>query len=189
MNKIFTLLLLTAINLSCSKNETYPGYIKAGQISGPGISYTDVDPDFTITMPDIYTVFMTKSIDLNEDKTPDFILQYSESSVTQLGMHLKMLEIVPQGMNAVCISNEHGNWVDSLNFNDTISAKCNWSDSLALLYRFYWYVGIGSDSTGLWRQNSNFYIGVKIVDGGHTQYGWMDMKLNTLRQFAVTRPY
>ena len=77
-----------------------------------------------------------------------------------------------------------------MKYNDTISANSNWSDSSALLYN-QWrsYVTNETAIIGYWCGTDSIFIGVKIVIKKDQLYGWIDMKGNVLRRYAVTMPY
>ncbi len=103
------------------------------------------------------------------------------------------LEIMPLGKNLVCLSKSYNNWVDSLKYNDTISMNCNWSDSSALLYNYTWHQISPEEfitkHNGYWYDNDSIYIGVIIVKENIKLFGWIDMKRDIIRSYAVTVPY
>jgi hypothetical protein len=76
---------------------------------------------------------------------------------------------------------------------DTISANNNWSDSTVILYSVpsSWSLSSGwiDDITGYWYDSDSIYIGVRIIKDNKQLFGWIDMKKNVLRQYAVTEPY
>ena len=193
MKRSYLFLSLILLIYSCDKKEEYFNYltyITAGQENGLGIRYLDIEPDDTLTIIDYPdTLEVIKSLDLNNDNTPDFEFKYQISSPYQLGASSGGLRIIPLGMNSVCVSKEESHWVDSLHYNDTINENISWSDSTALLYSHTWVIDGSEYTYGYWFQRSDLYVGVKIIKGENSFYGWIDLKNNVIRQFAITIPY
>ena len=139
MKKSYLILTFTLLIIACKKEYKAPidrllTSIKAGQTDGPGIRYMNIVPDDTLLIenfPD--NLFVTRNIDLDNDKIPDFELKYERSSPLMMGSSGVSLEIIPLGTNSVCISKTNANLVDSLSYNSIISDTNNWSNSKATL--------------------------------------------------------
>ena len=192
MKKIILVFISTILILACNKKDDYNylTFITAGQIDGIGITFVDIVPDEEIIMDHYGDT--TRNIDLNNDGIDDFTLRrfyehymYSRSSGS--------LEIIPLGKNSVCVSNSNYSWVDSLKYNDTISINSNWSDTTALLYDYSWYQispeEFITNYNGYWYVSDSIYIGVKIVKDNMQLFGWIDLKRDTIRRYAITTPY
>lgn len=181
--------------ISCKKENKAPidrllTSIKAGQTDGPGIRYMDIVPDDTLLIenfPD--NLFVTRNIDLDNDKIPDFELKYERSSPLMMGSSGVSLEIIPLGTNSVCISKTNANLVDSLSYNSIISDTNNWSNSKATLWSNGSFMDGSKTYYGYWYKYDHIYIGVKIIKDDKQFFGWIDMKANVFRRYAVTVPY
>jgi hypothetical protein len=190
--------------ISCNESKDdykYLTLITAGQKSGTGIRYVDIIPDDTTLGYYDHPELQSKNLDLDGDGNNDFELIFSSN--TEFISHYSYgLKIKPLEMNSVCVTASGDNWVDSLEFNDTINYSDIWSDSTALLYDYYRYIKYTDpkihDTTiikGYWYDNDNIYIGVKIMKDTHQFLGWIDLKRNVqrgfidIRQFAITMPY
>jgi hypothetical protein len=198
MKKLVVLLTVILLISACDKEEQktqetkYPVSIKAGQTTGIGIKYTDIIPDDTTLGYYPYPFDQYKYLDINGDSINDFELLLKRSDPGIMGMITAVLEIVPLGMNAVCTSATNPTWADSLKYNDPIDANTRWSDSTALLYDFLYLDDYPYGTTfikGYWFNTDAIYIGVKITKDDKQYFGWIDMKRNVIRQFAVTVPY
>ena len=214
MNKFCFFILLEAFLLSCDdKNElpvdekenknNYLTYILAGQTDGVGIRYTNIIPDEELKIAEYPAVLESfKKLDLNGDNIYDFELKYSVSNPQMLGAGGSGLRIIPLGMNSVCVSNftnqwitslnyndTINHWVDSLSFNDTISINNNWLDTTAILFSYNWMYNGTTYTFGYWYEHPDVYVGVRILKGEDSLYGWIDLYRNTIIGYAVTVPY
>jgi hypothetical protein len=196
MKKLFLFLSFITFILSCNKEDDYKylDSIKSGQISGTGIRYVDIVPDKEIAKYHNHYGDTITTLDLNNDGIDDFELRqfYEHYMYSSASGYLK---IVPLGMNSVCVTKAGNHWIDSLKYNEIISSNNNWSDSTALLYAWDMHqitvpeFEIITDVEGYWYKNDSIYIGIRIVKDNNQLYGWIDMKGNVLRQYAVTVPY
>lgn len=193
MKRLALLLPVILILISCDKNErdwNYVDYIFAGQENGSGIRYIDVNPDDTIRVIDYPEhLSTTKSLDLNNDKTPDFEFVLDISPPSNLGASASMLRIIPLGSNSVCVSMINGFWVDSLPFGDTINENIKWSDSTALIYSHIHVVSGQESTSGYFFEDYGNYVAVRVEKGGHSFFGWIAIKRTILKRFAVTVPW
>jgi len=200
MKRFFAFLTIITFILSCNDKKEeedeykYLPYIIAGQIDGIGIRYVDILPDDELVIKNFRDT--TRFLDLDNDGIDDFEIRHYNPPPS-LHQSIEGLEITPLGMNSVCISEIYSSfyegpryWVDPLKYNDTISANSNWSDSRALLYN-QWrsYVTGETDIIGYWCGTDSLFIGVQIVKKKDQLFGWIDMKGNVLRRYAVTVPY
>ncbi|MBK7212086.1 MAG: hypothetical protein IPH88_02065 [Bacteroidales bacterium] len=99
---LFSLLILFIV--SCSDKENgyiYPGMIHAGQSSGVGIRYVDVEPNELIVKKDNHYGDTTKVLDLNNDGIADFELTHYAFASMQ-SQHDESLKITALGQNSVC---------------------------------------------------------------------------------------
>jgi len=183
--------LADEVMITTANEDKFLNFIRAGQTQGLGIRYMDIVPNIkvpNVNTEDPYTsIDTTQNIDLNNDSIDDFRLRYYVLHWPYC-CKTKKLELTPLNMNSVCISNIGTNWVDSLKYNDTISINNKWSKSTALLFQWHMYGG-GINVQGYWYDNDNIYIGIRIIKGNNQIFGWIDMKGNILRKYAVTTPY
>lgn len=193
MKRPYIIIPFILLLFSCEKKEEhfdYLTYITAGQKNGPGIRYIDIDPDDTLRIigyPD--TLAFIRSLDLNDDNTPDFELKYQVSTPLMMGLSSSSVRITPLGKNSVCVTNDGVQWVDTLLYNDTINNYTNWSDSTAILYSYTLTVEGSVYLYGYWYNNSGKYVGIRIEKGENSFFGWIDIKRNIIRQYAITEPY
>lgn len=176
-------------------NYVYRDYIVAGQDTGIGIRYVDVNPDIILYISDSKRL-TTESIDFDNDSIPDFEIQIERSPEWQLGSAYKSVSVIPLNSNFVCVMKYEQGLAKPFNANDTIRENENWSVGSALLYAYIYFDGRGERYDGHWHwsQSSDFFVGAKLSEGEHSLYGWIDINfINvnkvSLRQFAVTAPY
>jgi len=99
------------------------------------------------------------------------------------------VDIIPLGTNSVCISKTNVHWVDSLSYNSIINETNNWSNSKATLWSNGSFIDGSKTYYGYWYNYDHIFIGVKIIKDDKQFFGWIDMKKNALRGYAVTVPY
>ena len=196
MLKTFLYLILVLLILSCNKNEgdpacdyQYPAFITAGQNSGEGIRYVDIEPDDTICYHFCYP-FKIYSLDLDNDGIVDFELKFEISYPWTLSSGYEILNIIPLENSSVYVSELNYNWVKPLVFDDTISYNNNWSDSTALLYSRHWNIWTPSIIEGYWSGNDYYFIGIKIAKKDYQSFGWIHYGYHGLKikQYAITIP-
>lgn len=139
----------------------------------PGVNaqiiYTDIDPDSTLGSNETY------NLDLNNDATPDFnILQFESAPVFEVvGMHAL-------GNNAVLNS---GGLPTALNTNDPIDVSQSFWQTGS--YQALNYYGTGS-VYGNWLGVTDKYLGLRIVVGSDTLYGWARLDVaNDATSFTI----
>ena len=189
MKRIFIYILITLSIVSCNKDETenypglyliYPEFITAGQVEGPGIRYLEFEPDSIVTDNII--------LDLNNDNIDDFEVSLEISDPSMLGMGWQILRITPLGLNAVITTELNKGWIDTINYNDTINKYHNWSDSTAVFYEYYWSTDWGNSAYGYWYNDDNHYCGIKININNIDLFGWIELKKNRIKRYAITMP-
>jgi hypothetical protein len=194
MRRIFTFLVLITFIFSCDNKEDkyeYLPFITAGQVDGPGINYMDMVPDRELIKEHGYGDTIMK-LDLNNDGIDDFLLTHYFFSTMQ-SQNYESLKITALGENTVCTFTPENKLACPLKYRDTINANNSWADSTVILYSVpgYWTMSTGWNYyiTGYWFNNDSIYIGVSIMKDNKQLFGWIDMKKNILRQYAVTGPY
>jgi hypothetical protein len=189
----YCFLVLVLIILSCDtdKDYNYLTYITAGQEDGIGILYVDIEPDDTLRIFNCeLEPHSERDLDLNNDQVIDFRLEYKVSNCSALGGSWGYLGIVPLGNNSICVSKEESSWAEALYSNDTINENNTWSDSTALLFEHLWNILVGPVYYyGYWRQDADIFVAVKIMSGDYVLYGWIDIKRNILRRYAISMPF
>jgi hypothetical protein len=193
LKKLLIISFLIGILVSCKEKEendpVYPTYILAGHSLDAGIQYTDIVPDDTLKIigfPD--TLSVVRQLDINTDSIPDFELSCEVSSPYMMGGSFVSVKIKPLGLNSVCTSKNNNHLADSLRYNDSISERVNWSDSAAVLYSESSFMGGTTITYGFFDPNAEYFVGLKIVKENQTYYGWLDLKMDIIRQFAITKP-
>jgi hypothetical protein len=194
MKTLYLVLIIGIILASCKKDneEKFLTSIKAGQKDGIGIKYVDIVPDDSSLGYSRHPTQQQKYLDLNGDGIDDFELMYQTSDSQIMSVEHYEINIKPFGLNLVCITQSGNNWVDSLKYNTIIDNNINWSNSTALLYEYHWWMHSEPPIPtikGFWYDHDNIYIGVKIVKDENQIFGWIDMKKNTIRGYAITVPY
>jgi hypothetical protein len=187
-NLLYYLFMITVL-VSCKEklDTIYPSYVLAGHNQEAGILYKDLVPDDTIHIngyPD--TLIAIRSLDIDNDLQPDFELVFKVSSPYMMGGSCSSMDIRPLGSNRICVSKTHNTWVEALNYSDTISDTNYWSDSTAILYSYCSFLGGETNTFGYWHNNSDSYCGISIIKDGHSFYGWLDIRCNIIRQYAIT---
>jgi len=188
---LFAIIILI---ISCKKehDDNISPYILAGQTEGRGITYVDIFPNEKLAWG--YTV---KYLDLNSDSINDFELIYHDKNVIR-SSYLNYLTITPLGENSVCVLKTKTDWVQPLAYGDTIGANNNWSNSIATLYNYRRYTYMDTNTgelvstgepIGDFYSHDNIYMGLRIVLDGKQLFSWMDIKKDSIRQFAITVPF
>ena len=161
--------IITAMILSVSANAQ--------------IVYHDIVPDTTITA--LYATY-TYNLDLNGDGTTDFLIKaarprgrYPESPITSY------TSITPQGSNTFISTTL--NTVKKLAFGDTISSNQAWHNT-TFQYLKQWYQQFSippvTTNTGDWDNVVDGYVGLQLINGGQTYYGWVRMDVSVSTSFA-----
>ncbi|MBK6858971.1 MAG: T9SS type A sorting domain-containing protein [Saprospiraceae bacterium] len=138
------------------------------------IVYTDVNPDTSIANSGPYYGFYY--LDLNNDGTSDDSISYRVSGRGAIGAC---------GTRRVSISVLNGNAVAgstyplAMNLNDTISSALAWSASGDLRHiQFSGPICTTIDTFGNWTNSIDNYLGLKLIVGTNTYFGWLRMQVN-----------
>ncbi len=150
------------------------------------IVYTDVIPDSTSTG--------TFNLDLNNDGTTDFVINYTSATVlggTNCGgtLNNRFISVTPSGSNQVV--NDSSSKVTKLWLNSQIdSSTLTWnniSNQLLISFTFscvndsvFGWTWFGYAS-GPWHAPSNLaangFVGLKLVTSGNIYYGWVQLSV------------
>ena len=131
------------------------------------IVYTDVNPDTTIAG-------LTYYLDLNNDGTIDDSISRFSSRASHGICHESRVSISALDGNAVASST----YPLAMNLYDTISSGLTWSASGNLReVRSAGDVGCPSDTSGNWTNSIDHYLGLKLIVGTDTYYGWGRMQI------------
>jgi len=163
-------LLILAIHCSCC-------------LSGQ-IVYTDLNPDVNY-----YCAYAGSPmggcendyyLDLNNDGTIDFDFSFVKNYDVHYGGSDEHDKIEVRGNNLfTCLFNP----LFPYSYGDTINASSLWFPPT----EFYW-ASWGSDgsysSGGWWPNYSKFYVGLKLIVGTHTYYGWIGKSSKYLTDYA-----
>ena len=145
--------IVTALMLSVSANAQ--------------IVYTDVNPDTTIANR-IY------HLDLNNDGTTDDSITLFVSRPYIGECRGSKVSIFAINGNAVSSST----YPLAMNINDTISSALTWSASGDLRYiQSGDPTSCPNDTLGYWTNAIDYYLGLKLIVGTYTYYGWLRMQI------------
>ena len=161
--------VISVLLFACEKEEpkTYPDHILAGQITGPGILYTNLEPNDTL----VYSVI--KRIDINRDGIDDFELEAYAFEQPGFGHGYKTIK--PLNQNEIAAPLSDSTCVDTLLINNVIDKNLNWHASATDLESFS-YDYTGWTHHGFWSMSNNLkdkFVGVKINVGGNILFGWI----------------
>ncbi len=198
---LFNLIIQLSLFGSCKKDDSKPDdpvmvldtIILAGQKSGEGVKYVDLEPDIDVTLVNPW--HSTDSIfylDLNDDGIDDFEINCDMCSPVFLGGDCENVHIVPLLNNGVCI-NPATDWLDTIPENKVINIESDWYNSEVLIYSYFMVLGGDPPSTeGYWKdaaEPGKYYIGVKLLKDDQPHYGWIGMHRDTtayIFRFLVT---
>jgi hypothetical protein len=163
------------------------------------IIYTDINPDSMLHAYQNHHDSLL--LDLNNDGQFDFkILETfnsSESTETWLTRTWK-LTAMAYGNNR--LMRNAGSYIDTLELNDTISQNQNWiSQGVLGYYQIQWHFSSSAGSVydywiedyGLWLDVTDKFIGLQLIAGNDTLYGWvrLDAKLSNQWDFVKVKDY
>ena len=138
------------------------------------IVYTDVNPDTTIANRIYY-------LDLNNDGTTDDSIALFVSRPSIGECRASRVSIFAINGNAVASST----YPLAMNINDTISSGLTWSASGDLRYiRSGDPTSCLNDTVGYWTNAIDFYLGLKLIVGTYTYYGWLRMQITVNPNYA-----
>ncbi len=155
------------------------------------IVYTDI-PDQTFSNSGQFY-----DLDLNNDGIPDFKLTLTKSQgsstfttyyggTSNFAFVMNLIDIEPAGNNEVQITGGYySNFAKALNINAPINQQANWGGNLTNLgaYTFFSFSGFTFNSSmGSWGNQTNKYLGLKLLVSGKTYYGWF--RLDVANKYA-----
>jgi hypothetical protein len=195
------LVLLVFLVFSCKKEDDViddadpgavttliPSAIGAGQDTGLGVSYVDLDPDSIFTNGP-YHFLDSVALDMNADGNIDFMVIKQISDPFMLGAIWRKFDIRPLGDNQVCISAPGSNLVDTLSFNAVIDSSRTWSNAISILYQYSWSMAGNSSTDGYFMNNGPYYVGLRINAGGRAYYGWLYLNHDSIDKYGITSSY
>lgn len=192
MKKIIPLVVVIFAYAACKKeqNLTYPMQIAAGEKSGQGITWYDIQPDTSLyfTYPSSGSVYR---LDMDDDGADDFEFTFLGSASP--GHQLFANKLIPLHGNMIAVTNRADAWADTLIAGAAISNNLIWSSDTCILCTSSWYGGSGN-ADGIWHDVKGNYAGVKLVSGGHERYGWVRLDMNgttkmTIMEYGHTEGY
>ena len=154
------------------------------------IVYTDVNPDssYACNGPVGTPCNHTYNLDLNGDSTTDFLIDVSRHTIGppyKEAPYTTYVSITPQGSNAFITTTL--NTVKKLVLGDTISSSRAWHQT-TYQYLKEWYVDGGDSAiitnTGEWDSIVDGYIGLQLINGSQTYYGWVRMDVSVSDSYA-----
>ena len=140
------------------------------------IVYKDVNPDSTITC---LGSSCTKSynVDLNNDGISDYsISSVRTGNICQRGglVYRSYVSVSAFNTNAV-VAVTSTTYPLAMNFNNVISSGLSLSAS-GFVYNTWWG-NCGTGTLNLWPNSVDRYLGLKLIVGANTYYGWARMQV------------
>ncbi|MBP9083558.1 MAG: T9SS type A sorting domain-containing protein [Bacteroidia bacterium] len=140
------------------------------------IIYTDVNPDSTITC---LGSACTKSynVDLNNDGVSDYsISSVRNGNICQHGglVYRSSVSVSALNTNAV-VAVTSTTYPLAMSFNNVISSGLSLSAS-GFVFNKYWG-NCGTGTLNLWPNSVDRYLGLKLIVGTNTYYGWARMQV------------
>ncbi|MCC6385268.1 MAG: T9SS type A sorting domain-containing protein [Bacteroidia bacterium] len=171
------------------KIKSYSAFVAvllAAKETDAQIIYTDVNPDKSL-----YDSNDHFNLDLNNDGVFDFRFKGGRGDFSTGGgysgtfISSSSLSVTKLGKNSVLGS------PDALNLNDTIDQRKSWSAGGRMAYSYWRVSWEGSSSQtdqssgGEWLNlGRDGYLGLKIIAGGKTYYGWARIEGDSLKDYA-----
>ena len=140
------------------------------------IVYTDVNPDSTITCSGSACT-KTYNLDLNNDGISDYsITSVRTGNICQHGglVYRSYVSVSALNTNAV-VAVTSTTYPLAINFNDKIFSGLSLSTS-GYVWNKYWG-NCGSGTLNLWPNSVDRYLGLKLIVGANTYYGWARMQV------------
>jgi len=143
-------------------------FIIAGQNSGSGIVYTDLEPGVIYDL-NIYPAYY--NFDLNGNLESDFLFRYEEQGSGSSGFFTEFTKLFSKD-HSYAITNQ-------LASGCVINHRLPWSQDLEIPLIVYSYdVNSGeSGSGGYWINWDRGYLALKMIHVEDTLYGYIDMQL------------
>jgi hypothetical protein len=134
------------------------------------IVYYDINPDTTITtgVPD---GFYTYHLDLNNDGTLDFDISAVRAHNWATGALSLYALVTPLDNNEVLDSLAVGVYYPvPLGLNSNVGVDSVWNHTSNQILR---RENAGVYNSGYWSYNSDAFLGLKLINGSDTYYGWI----------------
>ena len=162
---------------SCQEEEVkyIRPYILAGEKNEKGIVYYDFNPDygFQFNPPQSTSEYF---IDLNSDSYSDFKIVFFGSESQGQGDFSN--KIIPLNNNEVAVMGSNNGWADTIRFNGMIDANLQWSVSSVLIYSYIYNDSLGQIHQGVWKNATNKYLGLKVVNNDGELFGWLRLEIS-----------
>jgi hypothetical protein len=150
------------------------------------ITYTDVNPDYTVDDDQDANGFTVAALDLNNDATPDFILA---SRDTTTASRTRFTLVAPYGTAGNAIAGETPTAYDyalALNLNDMIDNSLNW---IATTNTMAYNVASANPYSENWNGVTDKYLGLKFIVGANTHYGWARLDVQAIGDVWTLKDY
>lgn len=150
------------------------------------ITYTDVNPDYTVDDDQDANGFTFAALDLNNDATPDFILASRDTTVTS---RTRFTLVAPYGTAGNAIAGETPSAYDyalALNLNDMIDNSLNW---IATTNTMAYNVASANPYSENWNGVTDKYLGLKFIVGANTHYGWARLDVQAIGDVWTLKDY
>jgi len=151
------------------------------------IVYTDVDPDSTISASIMGGFDTNYSLDLNNDATIDFNLAVTAGILLHCGLEgsgcYGSAYVTP--LSSCKVANS-GGYPRALQVSEIIDSSLSWSDSPDQILRHITSGFACSSGFGNWSNPDDRYLGLKIISGGYTYYGWVRLSVSISCFASVT---
>lgn len=146
------------------------------------IVYTDVNPDIVQTCQ-TFQCSQTSDLDLNNDGVFDLKLDLNLSTFTSRNPPYAQYFsgiIKASPLNGSSIITDISGYPLEMNLNELIDSNGSWRDTTNQTLLRKTYAGITyvlTSSSGNWMYATNGFLGLKIVSGTQTYYGWVRLNI------------
>lgn len=150
------------------------------------ITYTDVNPDYSVDDDQDANGFTVAALDLNNDATPDFILASRDTTFTS---RTRFTLVAPYGTAGNAIAGETPTAYDyalALNLNDMIDNSLNW---IATTNTMAYNVASANPYNENWNGVTDKYLGLKFIVGANTHYGWARLDVQAIGDVWTLKDY
>lgn len=155
-----------------------PNYLKAGQTTGSGMHYTELD-----ILASRYGHPTTPySIDVNNDNVEDFQFKTGGHSNKNPSYDSKnwsysyYYKVIPLNNNRVLVTKN--NHPTPLYYHYIIKPQAYWSSSPEDFYYYYENSNTYVNESGIWEHVHNSYMGIQIITETDTLFGWIGVRLS-----------
>jgi Secretion system C-terminal sorting domain len=147
------------------------------------IIYTDVNPDIIQTCQN-FQCSQTSDLDLNNDgvfdSKLDLILNtFTSHNPPNTRFFTGLIKASP--LNGSSIITDSSGYPLKMNLNELIDSSGSWSDTANQTLLGKYYAGLTyvlASSYGNWMSATNGFLGLKIVSGTQTYYGWVRLNIS-----------